>query len=167
MIGDMATTLLALGSNLGDRAENLARARALLAQTITLLAVSPIYEAAPWGVVDQPHFLNQVVMAETELAPDALLALAKSIEARMGRDFSAIRYGPRVIDIDIIGYDSLIQSNASLTIPHQRLPERAFVLVPLSDIAADWVHPHLGLTVTQMLARVDATSVKPYPPHDE
>jgi len=156
----MPMILLALGSNLGNRAENLARARVLLARTLTLHAISPIYETEPWGVIDQPDFLNQALLVETELAPEALLTLVKDIEAGLGRDFSGERYGPRPIDIDILAYDKLTLDAPSLTIPHQRLPERAFVLIPLNDIAPDWVHPGLNLTVAQMLAQVDGSGVE-------
>ena len=164
MIIAMATILLALGSNLGDRAANLARARALLAQTITLLAVSPIYETAPWGITDQPYFLNQALMADTELPPSDLLQLIKKIEAHMGRDFSTERYGPRIIDIDIIAYDNISLHNPNLTIPHPRLPERAFVLMPLKDIVPAWLHPDLHLTTTEMLGRIDTTGVELWQP---
>ncbi len=163
MMLSMAIILLALGSNLGDRSENLDRARALLAQTIVIHSISPIYETEPWGVVDQPDFLNQALLAETTISPEALLALVKRIEAAMGRDFSERRYGPRPIDIDILGYDDLTLRSPRLTIPHQRLHERAFVLIPLNDIAPHWVHPGLGLTVTDMLAEVDASGVAPWP----
>ena len=155
MIVIMSTILLALGSNLGDRMKNLARARTLLDQTITLRAVSRIYETEPWGVIEQPRFLNQTLLAETELSPNDLLTLVKRIEMEMGRDFSTVRYGPRIIDIDILGYDDLIFHSSRLTIPHKRLHERAFVLIPLNEIAPDWVHPGLGLTVTQMLMQLD------------
>lgn len=160
MMLNMSIILLALGSNLGDRAENLARARTLLARSITLHAVSPIYETEPWGVTDQPCFLNQTLLAETDLTPDGLLAFAKEIEAALGRDFSAVRYGPRPIDIDILAYDKLMLNTPRLTIPHQRLHERAFVLVPLNDIAPDWLHPRLNQTVAQMLAQVDGSGVE-------
>ncbi len=160
MMQGMANILLALGGNLGRRCENLARARALLAQSLTIHAVSPLYETEPWGVIDQPDFLNQALLAETDLTPAALLTLVKRIEMEMGRDFSTIRYGPRPIDIDILGYDDLILRSPGLTIPHPRLPERAFVLAPLNDIAPDWVHPVLGLTVEEMLAQVDVSGVE-------
>lgn len=156
----MHIILLALGSNLGDRAENMAQARRLLSAAITIRAVSPIYETEPWGVTEQPYFLNQTLLAETELTPEALLSLAKTTEAALGRDFSAPRYGPRVIDIDILGYDDLRHNAPHLCIPHHRMHERAFVLVPLNDIAPDWVHPGLNLTVSEMLSLVDATGVE-------
>ncbi len=160
----MHIILLALGSNLGDRAENLAQARKLLSTTLTIQAVSPIYETEPWGVVDQPYFLNQALLAKTNLAPEALLALVKTTEAALGRDFTAPRYGPRIIDIDILGYDDLRLSAPHLYIPHHRLHERAFVLVPLNDIAPDWVHPGLNLTVAQMLELVDTAGVEMWQP---
>ena len=160
----MPTILLALGTNLGDRVANLARARERLAQHLLLQAISPIYETEPWGVLDQPMFLNQTLKAETDLAPEALLDLAKSIEREMGREFGGIRYGPRIIDIDILAYEDLVFRSSRLTIPHPRLPERAFVLVPLADIAPDWRHPLSGLRVSDMLARVDRSGVHPYAP---
>ena len=159
MIVVMATVLLALGSNLGHRYQNLLKAQSLLAQAITLQAISPIYETEPWGVEEQPFFLNLTLLAETDLSPQELLILVKDIEKHMGRDFSEVRYGPRLIDIDILGYDRLLLSSSDLIIPHQRLHERAFVLVPLNDIASDWIHPVLGLTVAEMLARVDVSGV--------
>ncbi len=160
MIVIMATILLALGTNLGQRLQNLQKAQSQLAQIITLKSISPIYETEPWGVEAQPFFLNQTVLAETDLPPQELLTLVKDIETRMGRDFSEVRYGPRIIDIDILGYDDLRLSSPDLTIPHPLLHERAFVLVPLNDIAPDWIHPVLGLTVAEMLARVDVSGVR-------
>ncbi len=158
----MPPILLALGTNLGDRVANLARARDLLAQTIDILAISPIYETEPWGVQDQPMFLNQAIHGVTDLDPEALLERAKAIERAMGRVFNGMRYGPRIIDIDILAYDDLIFRSPRLTIPHARLPERAFVLVPLADIAPHWRHPVTGLTVNEMLAQVDTSGVTPY-----
>ncbi len=158
----MPTILLALGTNLGDRVANLARARDLLAQTILIQAISPIYETEPWGVLDQPMFLNQTLQGETDLDPEALLDLAKDIERAMGRIFGEVRYGPRIIDVDILAYEDLVFKSPRLTIPHPRLPERAFVLVPLADIAPDWRHPLLGKTVKEMLVGVDASGVSPF-----
>ncbi|HEY80635.1 MAG TPA: 2-amino-4-hydroxy-6-hydroxymethyldihydropteridine diphosphokinase [Caldilineae bacterium] len=159
----MPAILLALGTNLGDRVANLARARDLLEQNVLRIqAVSPIYETEPWGVLDQPRFLNQILSGVTDLEPEALLDRVKDIERAMGRIFGGVRYGPRIIDIDILAYDDLVFRSPRLTIPHARLPERAFVLVPLADIAPDWRHPLLGLSIVEMLAKLDASGVFPY-----
>ncbi|HHB90657.1 MAG TPA: 2-amino-4-hydroxy-6-hydroxymethyldihydropteridine diphosphokinase [Anaerolineae bacterium] len=159
----MPHIFLALGTNLGQRLANLAQARDFLHQSITIHTLSPIYETEPWGLLEQPMFLNQVLRAETDLEPEALLGLVKGIEKRMGRIFGEVRYGPRIIDIDILAYEDIIFKSPRLTIPHPRLPERAFVLVPLADIAPEWRHPVTGLTAQEMLARVDTSGVFPYP----
>ncbi len=158
----MFTVFLALGTNLGDRSANLQRARELLSQTVLIEACSTIYETEPWGVLDQPMFLNQVLKVRTHFAPEALLDVAKQIERNMGRIFGEVRYGPRIIDIDILAYDQLVFHSPRLSIPHARLHERAFVLVPLADLAPEWVHPENGMSVLQMLAQVDASGVFPY-----
>jgi 2-amino-4-hydroxy-6-hydroxymethyldihydropteridine diphosphokinase len=125
------------------------------------LEKSPVYETLPWGVTDQPAFLNMVLSGKTHLAPLALLACLKKLELQLGR-LPSIRYGPRKIDIDILFYGNLILNTPKLTIPHPRLHERAFVLVPLADLAAEFAHPLLGKTVRQMLAEIDTTGVKRY-----
>ena len=158
----MTNILLALGSNLGDRLYYLAQAHILLTQSVCIRALSPIYETEPWGVVEQPRFLNQTLMADTSLPPEELLAFVKKIEAVMGRDFSMICNGPRVIDIDILGYGDILYQSQRLEIPHPRLHQRAFVLMPLNDIAPNWIHPRLGLTVSEMLVQVDASGVERY-----
>lgn len=152
---------LALGTNLGDRLDNLQAAIVALPPAVIVLKRSPVYETPPWGVTDQPAFLNMVLSGRTHLAPLALLPFLKDLETRMGRRPS-IRYGPRKIDIDILFYDDIVLDTPGLTIPHPRLQERAFVLVPLADLAAGLVHPVLGKTVRQLLAEVDATGVKRY-----
>ena len=152
---------LALGSNLGDRLANLKAAIAALASVVTVLAESPIYETPPWGVTDQPPFLNMVLKGETRLAPLALLEYLKQLETQLGR-LPSIRYGPRLIDMDILFYDELVLNTPELTIPHPHLQERAFVLVPLADLAAELVHPVFGKTVRQFLAAMDTTGVKRY-----
>jgi 2-amino-4-hydroxy-6-hydroxymethyldihydropteridine diphosphokinase len=155
------TVYLALGSNLGDRRHNLEAAIAALPPAVRVLERSPLYETAPWGVTDQPDFLNMVLKGETRLAPAALLARLKRIETDLGR-LPTIRYGPRLIDLDILFYDSLVLSTPELTIPHPRLHERAFVLVPLADLAANLVHPVLGKPIRDLLAGIDLTGVKRY-----
>ncbi len=157
---------LGLGSNLGDRAANLAAARRALASQVRLLAASPVYETAPWGYTDQPDFLNQVLQAETDLDPFALLDHLKALELRLGRQ-PTFRYGPRSIDIDLLLYDDLVLETERLTLPHPELAKRAFVLVPLADLAPDLAHPALGQRVSELLAAVDRSGVWPYAPQTQ
>ncbi len=154
----MPVTYLGLGSNIGDRAANLARAVAALPPEVRVLERSPIYETPAWGYVDQSPFLNMVIMAQTDLPPVALLAHIKRLEGQLGRTPS-FRWGPRLIDIDILLYDDLSLNTPDLTIPHAHLQERPFVLVPLADLAPDLVHPVLGKTVGQLLAALDRSGI--------
>lgn len=155
----MPTVYIALGANLGDRIANLHEAVHRLAPSILVERRSPIYETPPWGITEQPAFLNQVVQGLTSLPPHPLLRALKLIEAEMGRPQDALRYGPRLIDLDIVFYDKLVLTTFSLTLPHPRMIERAFVLAPLADLAPDLVHPRLGLTVQALYERVDKTGV--------
>lgn len=146
---------LALGSNLGDRLANLVHARYALAPQFSVRQSSPIYETDPWGYQDQPPFLNQVLGGVTSLSPADLLEHIKAIEAALGRE-ETFRYGPRLIDIDILFFDDRVVDEPGLSIPHPRLEERPFVLVPLNHLASDLPHPRHGRSVREMLAAIDA-----------
>jgi len=146
------TAYLGLGSNLGDRQANLAKAIELLGQRLRLEKVSSIYDSGPVGNVDQPRFLNLVCQITTHLTPTGLLALAKGIESRLGRVGPS--GAPRTIDIDILFYGDQVLKTPELVIPHPRLTERAFVLVPLVEIAPDLVHPVSGKTAKELLKAV-------------
>jgi 2-amino-4-hydroxy-6-hydroxymethyldihydropteridine diphosphokinase len=152
---------LALGTNLGDRPGNLLAAIAALPPAVTVLEQSFIYETLPWGVTDQPDFLNMVIKGETHLLPQDLLRNLKELEIRLGR-IPSIHYGPRKIDIDILFYGDLILNTPELTLPHPHLHERAFVLVPLADLAPEQNHPVFGKTIRELLAEVDTAGVKRY-----
>lgn len=152
-------TYIALGSNLGDRSENLARARELLAEHVLIVKSSGIYETEPWGVTDQPLFLNQVVEGDTELTALELLHFCKQIEQEMGR-METIRFGPRLVDLDVLLYGKLQMKTPELTIPHERMTQRAFVLVPLAEIAPHLNIPGTGMTVEEALSKLDPASVR-------
>ncbi|MDZ7843770.1 MAG: 2-amino-4-hydroxy-6-hydroxymethyldihydropteridine diphosphokinase [Anaerolineales bacterium] len=162
MATDQKTTVyLALGTNLGDREKNLSAARERLSAEITIRETSSIYETEPWGWAEQADFLNQVIQGTTSLPPQKLLNFIKQIELDLGRK-PGIRYGPRVIDIDILFYGDHVFSSHNLTIPHPRIAERAFVLVPLGEIDSDLQIPGSGETVRDLLAVIDQKGVKVY-----
>jgi 2-amino-4-hydroxy-6-hydroxymethyldihydropteridine diphosphokinase len=149
---------LSLGSNLGDRLANLHNAVSALPPKIRPLVQSSVYETSPWGYSNQPDFYNQVIKAETLFDPADVLAFIKSVEVSLGRQ-ETFRFGPRLIDLDLLFFDSLILNTPDLTIPHPRIIERAFVLVPLSEIAPDFTHPGIGRSIQQLRSSIDTSSV--------
>lgn len=145
---DLVTVYLSLGSNLGNRQENLDAALKLLAQRMQIGKISSIYDTEAVGNIKQPRFLNLACEVRTRLAPEGLLALVKGIELKMGRHS---RTGePRTIDIDILLYGDKVVSGKDLEIPHPRMGERQFVLVPLAEIAPDAVHPVTKKKIKEM-----------------
>ena len=155
------TVYLALGTNLGDRLANLKAASSALPPAVAVEAQSPVYETPPWGYLDQPAFLNMVIRGVTGLKPLPLLAYLKQLELTLGRE-ATFHWGPRLIDIDILFYGDLVVETPMLSLPHPSLAERAFVLVPLADLAAELRHPVLGKSVRELLAGVDTRGIKPY-----
>ncbi len=157
------TIYLALGSNLGNRSANLGNMISSLPPEVDVLRQSPVYETPPWGYQEQPAFLNMVVEAQTDLPPVDLLVYLKGLEVQLGR-LPTFNYGPRLIDIDILLYAEQIFSSPELVIPHPRMSERAFVLVPLADLAPDLHHPVTDMTVLEMLAQVDSSQITRFDP---
>jgi 2-amino-4-hydroxy-6-hydroxymethyldihydropteridine pyrophosphokinase len=152
---------LGLGSNLGDRAGYLRRARENLAPELNLLRASSVYETPPWGYTNQPAFLNQVVEVQTDLEPEALLVKLKGIESELGR-VKNFRYGPRCIDLDILFYENRVYQSERLTIPHPALAERAFVLVPMNELAPNFVHPLQHKPISELLAALGGHEISLY-----
>jgi 2-amino-4-hydroxy-6-hydroxymethyldihydropteridine diphosphokinase len=161
-LSDMYHVYLGLGTNLGQREKNLQNAIDGLGEAIYLTAVSPIYETTAWGVTDQPDFLNMCAAGETTMPPIQLLGFVKQLEVQLGRKPEK-RWGPRLIDIDILLYEELVVRSLKLDVPHKGMADRATVLLPLADIAPDLLFPLTGQTVGQLLAAVDSSGVRPYP----
>ena len=161
----MAEALLALGGNVGNSRAILDRAINLLCdgKNVRLLARSSDYRTPPWGFKYQPHFVNLAIAVETTLGPRELLARAQEVELRLGRDRAhEKRNGPRTADIDIITYDNLTLDEPNLTLPHPRLFERAFVLIPFAEIAPDL---HIaGRRIRDAAAQIDKAGIERLPP---
>jgi 2-amino-4-hydroxy-6-hydroxymethyldihydropteridine diphosphokinase len=160
-----AEALLALGGNIGDVRATFERAIAMLCAdgAMRLIARSSDYRTPPWGVTDQPAFTNAAIIVVTSLEPRALLGRVQNVERALGRDrASERRWGPRPIDIDILAYDDVVLRGPDLTLPHPHLFERAFVLLPLAEIASDRVvaGQHIGDT----LAALDVSGIAKLPP---
>ncbi len=156
----MTTALVGIGSNVGERVKNCQSAIALLKDKVTILKISSFYETEPWHNTKEDYFVNCVVEVVTLLDPRRLLDILKVIEQKMGRVDTG-KWGPRVIDLDILFYGDEIIEESDLTIPHPFLDKRAFVLVPLSEITPDILHPVIKKTATEMLSELkDTGSVK-------
>jgi|SRR6185503_8248498 len=152
---------LALGSNVGNRAANLKAAIAALPPQMEVKARSRVYETPPWGYANQEKFLNQVLQVQTYLKPEQLLKHLKRLEVALGREAS-FQNGPRLIDIDILFYDDLVFESPIVTIPHPRLHERGFVLMPLMDLAPDLVHPLKKQSIRELIAFCDVSGIVPF-----
>jgi 2-amino-4-hydroxy-6-hydroxymethyldihydropteridine diphosphokinase len=161
----MAEAFVALGGNVGDVRATFDRAITMLCDgaIVRLLLRSSDYRTPPWGVTDQPPFINAVIAVETSLGPHELFSRALAVERALGRDRRRERqWGPRTIDLDLIAYDDLELNDPDLTVPHFRLFERAFVLVPLAEIAPDRMIA--GIRARDALARIDASGIEKLPP---
>jgi 2-amino-4-hydroxy-6-hydroxymethyldihydropteridine diphosphokinase len=161
----MVEALLALGANIGDVRATLERAVEMLCDgdLVRLQARSSDYQTPPWGVEQQPEFVNLCLVVDTALSPGALLERAQQVELALGRDRAhEVHWGPRPIDIDLLTYDDVVADEPELKLPHPQMLERAFVLVPLAEIAPDRIIS--GTRVSDALARLDTTGVKKLPP---
>nr|WP_295925658.1 2-amino-4-hydroxy-6-hydroxymethyldihydropteridine diphosphokinase [uncultured Dyadobacter sp.] len=149
---------LLLGSNLGDRFQVLEAARRYIAvEAGVIVSQSAVYETAPWGLTDQPAFLNQVLQIKTHLLPEELLRVVLNIEHELGR-VRYERWGARIIDIDVLYYGDMVLDSARLTLPHPRIQDRRFVLAPLAEVAPDFLHPILQQTSEQLFLQCTDTS---------
>lgn len=156
MTGNLVTVYLGLGSNVGKRRENLEKALGYIAQRMRVVAKSSVYETEPLGNTSQPRFLNMVCEVRTALTPESLLVLAKGIEKKMGRMPNHPKDSPRTMDIDILFYGDQVLSDPDLIIPHPRLSKRAFVLIPMNEIAPDFIDPSTGKTISALLREIQA-----------
>jgi 2-amino-4-hydroxy-6-hydroxymethyldihydropteridine diphosphokinase len=160
----MVEASIAFGSNIGDREANISTALRILKQKIKIIKTSSFYETKPMYLENQNWFLNSAVIIETEIKPEELLGVLKRIEKQMGRK-EVGRNGPRIIDLDILFYKNQIINKDNLRIPHPKIQERAFVLVPLAEIEPNFVHPICKKTIAQLLSELkyDKSEIKKSP----
>lgn len=156
---------IALGSNIQPR-HNLRAALTALAARFTVLGTSAVYQTPPWGLAAQAPFLNAVVQAASSQTPETMLATLHSIEAEQGRERRVVN-GPRTLDLDLLLVEDQVIQSARLMLPHPRLHERGFVLVPLCDLASELVHPSLGETMGALLGKVDCEGIERIAPHPD
>ncbi len=155
----MNFVFLGIGSNLGERDNNLTRALASVEKSIgDIMRSSSVYETDPWGFVSGDKFLNMVIEVKTNLIPSRLLAAVQQIEDEMGRKRTGTRYISRVMDIDILFFNNLVLNEPGLVIPHPLMADRKFVLVPLCEIAPEYIHPDLNITISDLLNSCNDTS---------
>ncbi len=153
----MNVVYLSLGSNEGDRTSWLEKALELTAASCgNIVKRSEVYETAAWGITDQPDFLNMAICIETMKTPEELLTAILNVETTLGRH-RTVKWGPRIIDIDILLYDAVTMDSPDLVIPHPFMQNRRFILIPLAEIAPDVVHPKLHKTIRQLLAECPDT----------
>ncbi len=152
----MPTAYIGIGSNLGNREDNCTAAiKHLIDNGIKVLKLSSRIETEPWGVKDQPNFINMAIKIQTDLPPEDLLTLLKKIEIELGRT-PGLRWGPRIIDLDILLYDDLVIKTPELKIPHPGTSDRYFILKPLAEIAADIIHPVFKKSIRSLLSEISA-----------
>ncbi|MEK7397821.1 MAG: 2-amino-4-hydroxy-6-hydroxymethyldihydropteridine diphosphokinase [Candidatus Poribacteria bacterium] len=156
----MSIAYIGLGSNIGDKSDNIKRALEILDQFdgLKIVKISSFYETEPVGYEDQDWFVNAVAKIDTVLSPEQLLIVFKKVEKLIGRK-DRIRWGPREIDLDLLFYDQMLIDIPNLIVPHPRLHERAFVLVPLAEIASDLVHPVIKKTIAELLSELQSQKI--------
>lgn len=157
----MALVYFSIGTNVGERIENLLEAIKGLRNIIHNIKLSYVYETKPWGYQDQDSFLNICVSGRADIEPENLLKKIKSLEQEIGRD-ETFKWGPRKIDIDMLFYDDRIVDLDDLKIPHREIEERAFVLIPFMDISPKFVHPVLKRSIQELASEVDSDGVKKF-----
>lgn len=154
----MAKVYLSAGSNVGDRQKFIKLALQSISEFCKIIKVSSLYETEPWGKLDQPQFLNLCLLIETQLQPKQLLKKFKNVESNLGRTKN-VKWAEREIDIDILFYENLILNEVDFILPHPRIEERVFVLIPLSEIAPDFIHPVFQKPIRELAKNIDGKGI--------